>query len=877
MSVFSPASSSPAIPSAGTFTGVCLNSSLNVVGVSNYGALHATSTSSNLQSSNYYNVFSVVAFDTSTNAVALSSNNNGIWYSSDSGVTWIQSNVTTDSFSCLSINGTNAIAGSSSLSIGLWYSVNTGSGFTTWIQSNRTTIKFNSVAIVGTTAIAGAATGNGLWYSTNTGSGFNSWLQSVTTNSYVVTMVGTNAVACSINGVGALHSSNSGNSWLASSNTASTFESVAMNTTNVVAGSSAGIWYSVDSGVNWIQSNINTGTIYSVYMTSSTAIAGSSNDTLYHAALSNLFSWTASDLTTAICYSLNMSGTTAIAGSNVGMWQSSNSGVNWLAMDTIANYFKSVDMVGANAIACTTTGTGLWYSSNSGQTWTRSVNFTTDKFNRVNMIGTYAIAVSSSQSNVGIVYSSDSGVTWTNTNITTVNFISTSIVGTRAIVSSSNAGIGLYYSTNIGSGFTTWTISDAPATPFVVNMFGTNAVAGSNSNSGLWYSADSGQTWTQSTTNTGYFGTGINITGTNAIAGGSSSTLGIWYSTNSGQTWTQSNITTVNIYTVFIIGTHAIAGSYSNTGLYYSTDTGSGFSTWFPSNVITQNYNTVYMFGSLALAGSNTYGGLLTSDDFGQTWSPTNITNSGYILNVFINTSNQNIAVGNGITLYNLSAVCFTKYVSLLNNKGKYVSIMDIKRGDMVKTLKDGYVKVKYINKKQLLNDTNKPLNSIWKYKDTNYIVTGGHSMLVNSLSTEQYEKQLNTYKFTHKVDNKPLLLACVSDDFKQIQKKEIYDIYHVVLEHNGDIDKQYGIYVCDGILTETISERLYLQYYDTKPMHNPVDDIVNEGIAYYNGTKVKAHWCMLKDGTVLTHPLVPIPLLPMVQKKKKMMRIEFM
>jgi hypothetical protein len=87
--------------------------------------------------------------------------------------------------------GTNAIAGSN-FNTGLWYSSNSGQS---WTQSDKTDNYFKSVCMVGTNAIAGSSSGTGLWYSSNSG---QSWTQSpsVTTGDFLsVYMVGSNAIA----------------------------------------------------------------------------------------------------------------------------------------------------------------------------------------------------------------------------------------------------------------------------------------------------------------------------------------------------------------------------------------------------------------------------------------------------------------------------------------------------------------------------------------------------------------------------------------------------------------------------------------------------------------------------------------------------------
>jgi photosystem II stability/assembly factor-like uncharacterized protein len=414
-------------------------------------------------------------------------------------------------------------------------------------------------------------------------------------------------------------------------------------------------------------------------------------------------------------------------------------------------------MVDTNAIAGSKIG--LWYSSNSGQTWIQS-NQTTDTFSSVYMVGTNAIA---GGLDTGLWYSSNSGVTWVQSNKTNDSFNS-------------------------------------------VYMVDTNAIAGSSSNTGLWYSSNSGQTWVQSNNTTDPFSS-VYMVGSNAIAG-SSSTTGLWYSSNSGQTWVQSNKTDDDFFSVYMVGSNAVAGSGSNTGLWYSSDSGV---TWTQSNSrTTGSFRSVYMVGTNAVAGSGTESGVWYSDDSGQTW--TQYSNETYrtITSVAMNTSYNLIAGGDNFMGYDLTFPCFnkgTKLICLHNNEEVLVPIEDMEVGMLVKTYGSGYVPVKYIQTKELLNDINKPLNSMWKMKGTDFIVTGGHSILVDELTEEQMNKQL-ARGFENTMRDKKFLLACYSDDFDQIKEKELFQIYHLVLE-NG----HYGVYSENNIITETCEEKYFEKF----------------------------------------------------------------
>jgi hypothetical protein len=95
--------------------------------------------------------------------------------------------------------------------------------------------------------------------------------------------------------------------------------------------------------------------------------------------------------------------------------------------------------------------------------------------------------------------------------------------------------------------------------------------------------------------------------------------------------------------------------------------------------------------------------------------------------------------------------------------------------------------------------------------KENGIIVTAGHSLLVDEL-TEQEELIHSKYGFSQTIDNKKLLLALASDKFEKIDDDEEYELYHFVLE-NDDIYGHYGVYINDGILSESTSEAAIVHY----------------------------------------------------------------
>ena len=163
------------------------------------------------------------------------------------------------------------------------------------------------------------------------------------------------------------------------------------------------------------------------------------------------------------------------------------------------------------------------------------------------------------------------------------------------------------------------------------------------------------------------------------------------------------------------------------------------------------------------------------------------------------------------------STYCFNKGTKILYmNKqleDKYIRIELLKIGDFVKTYKHGYRKVNQLITGSFRNNPKKWNMCMYKMAKTDdngliedLIVTGGHSILVDTISDEEQKKydEMGLTKFSNEtIDNKQLLLSCVSDQFTALQDTGRYNYYHLLLENNDDEEERFGIWA-NGILTET-------------------------------------------------------------------------
>ena len=169
------------------------------------------------------------------------------------------------------------------------------------------------------------------------------------------------------------------------------------------------------------------------------------------------------------------------------------------------------------------------------------------------------------------------------------------------------------------------------------------------------------------------------------------------------------------------------------------------------------------------------------------------------------------------------SVACFDESTEILclNHELKevYVPIDQLKKGSIIKTFKHGYRKIDLIYKGSFVNDVNNFHNCMYILpKDKNMtkdlIITGGHSVLVNSMSKKAYNKNMEYFGETiQEIDGKQLLIAAASDKFKALENKNVYNYYHFVLENDGNDDARYGVWA-NGVLTETPSKKWFTEIF---------------------------------------------------------------
>ena len=254
---------------------------------------------------------------------------------------------------------------------------------------------------------------------------------------------------------------------------------------------------------------------------------------------------------------------------------------------------------------------------------------------------------------------------------------------------------------------------------------------------------------------------------------------GIYTSINSGSSWTETSATSGDWYSVASSsdGTKLVAVVYGG-GIYTSPDSGGSWS-------------------------------LQTSAGF-RNWTSVASSSNGTKLVALVN--------GGGIWKYTPPPPpypCFKEDTKILTNMG-YVPIQKLRKGDLVKTLKHGYVPVDIIGYRVLNNPIceERIKDKLYVCSQSEYpevfedlVITGCHAILVDEFkNTEEREKTNEILGDIYVTDNKYRLPACVDEKTKPYEKEGAFTIYHVALE-NDDYYMNYGIYA-NGLLVESTSQR---------------------------------------------------------------------
>lgn len=162
---------------------------------------------------------------------------------------------------------------------------------------------------------------------------------------------------------------------------------------------------------------------------------------------------------------------------------------------------------------------------------------------------------------------------------------------------------------------------------------------------------------------------------------------------------------------------------------------------------------------------------------------------------------------------------CFlegTKILARVDGSERYVPIETLRKGDLVKTSLDGFQKVELIGKGTIQNPggSERTENRLYSCSpadfpelDEELVITGDHSILVDSITEEQRAATVKALGKIFVTDKKYRLIAQLHEKTQPWGSKEAYTIWHLALENSNET-WNYGIYVNGGLLVETCSIR---------------------------------------------------------------------
>jgi hypothetical protein len=159
--------------------------------------------------------------------------------------------------------------------------------------------------------------------------------------------------------------------------------------------------------------------------------------------------------------------------------------------------------------------------------------------------------------------------------------------------------------------------------------------------------------------------------------------------------------------------------------------------------------------------------------------------------------------------------VCFNEDTKILTDSG-YKLVQDLRKGDLIKTLLNGFVPIEMIAKKEFFNpaSSERIKDQLYILTNENYpeifeplVITGCHSILVDGFKDDEERQKTNEVLGNVYITNQKYRLpACVDERCEIYDKKGNCTIYHIALE-NENYYGNYGIYA-NGLLVETCSRR---------------------------------------------------------------------
>jgi hypothetical protein len=281
---------------------------------------------------------------------------------------------------------------------------------------------------------------------------------------------------------------------------------------------------------------------------------------------------------------------------------------------------------------------------------------------------------------------------------------------------------------------------------------------------------------------------------------------------NPGSTWTTLATNTPYILSAYNAAVYSPSSANTSSSTY--TSTAGLFSPGYTYRLLyTSQANNVITAQVFASKGTTPYYNSYNSNTF-------TLSGSSGLITTFINSST-------GVLNFTLQYPCFlegTKILCFKNNEEVYRPVESIQKGDLVKTIYNGYMPVCMMGTTSLYNPGNdyRVANRLYKCPKENYpslfedlYITGCHSILVPWMTNDQWENTKAVNGHIYVTDNHFRLIACADEKAEPYNKEGFMNIYHIALDHH-DVCMNYGIYA-NGLLVESCSIEYLIKYSNLK------------------------------------------------------------
>jgi len=426
---------------------------------------------------------------------------NGIYSSTDDGLTWVPKNSGIESFEIAAMASTPGHLFAGTFGHGVYRSTDDGQ---TWLPPTSGTNLASTGMVVKDTNIFVSSVNDGVYRSTDNGA---TWIKKLFGWDYITAMgVSGNKIFASTDSYYTLVSTDNGDTWTYL-NSIPGFNRWCYYTEGdlILIGGDNEIYRSTDQGITFttLPLNINYGlvNVYSVYKTGSTIFAGTSYDGVYKST-DNGSTWAPANNGMGpkdIRALTPGSSLTIMAGSHYsGIYRSSDSGSSWnKSLEGIPPGSSVLSMFNSRYGLIVGTRDGMYETTDNGSNWSKLTG-ASDTVNYGEIRGLcekdgIIYAATFLQFNSTVYKSSDNGTTW----IRSGNGLPPDLTFIFNLVSSGNNIVaatdeGLYYSSDDGN---SWFLSNLPVTDIQDISATENYIYAIVFSYGIYQSANNGVSW----------------------------------------------------------------------------------------------------------------------------------------------------------------------------------------------------------------------------------------------------------------------------------------------------------------------------------------------------------------------------------------------